>query len=139
MCILPEQLYNIFFNLWNQLLLTNVSFYLRILSITIECIHVNTKNYCQAQPKQASQSLIELGWYSLIIRAVGNLHICGCRPSQPFWIKRAVRCCRRCSIAGGERVPPSPLGWYFFLLQQPYNWTVGRWARFWFMGLILKQ
>ena len=22
------------------------------------------------------------------------------------------RCCRRCGIAGGERVPPAPLGWY---------------------------
>ena len=24
------------------------------------------------------------------------------------------RCCRRCGVAGGERVPPAPLGWYFF-------------------------
>ena len=22
------------------------------------------------------------------------------------------RCCRRCGVAGGERVPPAPLGWY---------------------------
>ena len=22
-------------------------------------------------------------------------------------------CCRRCGVAGGERVPPAPLGWYF--------------------------
>ena len=26
---------------------------------------------------------------------------------------QAVRRCRRCGGAGGERVPPSPLGWYF--------------------------
>ena len=34
-------------------------------------------------------------------------------PCRPFWIKRAVRCCRRCGVAGGERVPPAPLGWYW--------------------------
>ena len=26
---------------------------------------------------------------------------------------QAVRRCRRCGVAGGERVPPAPLGWYF--------------------------
>ena len=26
--------------------------------------------------------------------------------SWPRW------CCRRCGVAGGERVPPAPLGWY---------------------------
>ena len=36
-------------------------------------------------------------------------------PRRPFWIKQAVRCCRRCGVAGGERVPPAPLGWYFIL------------------------
>ena len=25
---------------------------------------------------------------------------------------QAVRRCRRCGVAGGERVPPAPLGWY---------------------------
>ena len=25
----------------------------------------------------------------------------------------AVRRCRRCGVAGSERVPPAPLGWYF--------------------------
>ena len=34
----------------------------------------------------------------------------------PFWIKRAVRCCRQCGVAGGERVPPMPLSWYFYYL-----------------------
>ena len=24
-----------------------------------------------------------------------------------------MRCCRRCGVAGSERVPPAPLGWYF--------------------------
>ena len=24
--------------------------------------------------------------------------------------------CRRCGVAGGERVPPSPLGWYLLLM-----------------------
>ena len=24
--------------------------------------------------------------------------------------------CRRCGVAGGERVPPAPLGWYFLLI-----------------------
>ena len=24
----------------------------------------------------------------------------------------ASTCCRRCGVAGGERVPPAPLGWY---------------------------
>ena len=28
---------------------------------------------------------------------------------------QAVRRCRRCGVAGGERVPPAPLGWYFVL------------------------
>ena len=28
-------------------------------------------------------------------------------PWRPFGF------CRRCGVAGGERVPPSPLGWYF--------------------------
>ena len=27
-------------------------------------------------------------------------------------MKQAVRCCRRCRVAGGERVPPAPVGWY---------------------------
>ena len=27
-------------------------------------------------------------------------------PQRPFWF------CGRCGIAGGERVPPAPLGWY---------------------------
>ena len=31
---------------------------------------------------------------------------------RPFWILQAVRRCRRCGVAGGERVPPAPLGWY---------------------------
>ena len=31
---------------------------------------------------------------------------------MPFWIKLAVRYCRRCGVAGCERVPPAPLGWY---------------------------
>ena len=35
------------------------------------------------------------------------------RTPRPFWIKWAVRCCRRCGFAGGEPVPPAPLGWYF--------------------------
>ena len=35
------------------------------------------------------------------------------RPRRPFWIKQAVRYCRRCGIAGGERVSQAPLGWYF--------------------------
>ena len=26
--------------------------------------------------------------------------------------------CRRCGVAGGERVPPSPLGWYFLYLSE---------------------
>ena len=34
-------------------------------------------------------------------------------PWQLFWILQAVRFCRQCGVAGGERVPPSPLGWYF--------------------------
>ena len=34
------------------------------------------------------------------------------RPRQAFWIQRAVRCCRLCGVAGGERVL---LGWYSFL------------------------
>ena len=29
-----------------------------------------------------------------------------------IWIKREVRCCRRCGVAGSKRVPPWPLGWY---------------------------
>ena len=35
------------------------------------------------------------------------------RFSWKEWSNQAVRCCRRCGVAGGERVPPSPLGWYF--------------------------
>ena len=35
-------------------------------------------------------------------------------PWRPFWILQAVRRCRRCGVAGGQRAPPSPLGWYFF-------------------------
>ena len=27
-------------------------------------------------------------------------------------VLQAVRCCRWCGVAGGERVPPAPLGWY---------------------------
>ena len=27
-----------------------------------------------------------------------------------------MRRCRRCGVAGGERVPPAPLGWYFKLI-----------------------
>ena len=27
---------------------------------------------------------------------------------------QAVRRCRRCGVAGAERVPPSPLGWYYY-------------------------
>ena len=47
------------------------------------------------------------------------------RPRRPFWgplaaildfaggaALQAVRHCRRCGVAGSERVPPSPLGWY---------------------------
>ena len=29
-------------------------------------------------------------------------------------VLQAVQCCRRCSVVGGERGPPGPLGWYFF-------------------------
>ena len=29
------------------------------------------------------------------------------------YVLQAVQRCRRCGVAGGERVPPSPLGWYF--------------------------
>ena len=39
------------------------------------------------------------------------------RPRRPFWgplaggaALQAVRRCRRCGVAGGERVPPAPLG-----------------------------
>ena len=28
-------------------------------------------------------------------------------------VLQALRCCRRCGVAGGERVPPAPLGRYF--------------------------
>ena len=31
---------------------------------------------------------------------------------------QAVRHCRRCGVAGGERVPPAPLGWYYQYLTQ---------------------
>ena len=34
-----------------------------------------------------------------------------------FWIKLAVRCCRRWGIAGGEQVPPSSIGLYFSILK----------------------
>ena len=34
-------------------------------------------------------------------------------PWQPYWILHAVRRCRQGGVAGGERVPPSPLGWYY--------------------------
>ena len=27
-------------------------------------------------------------------------------------VLQAVRCCRRCGVAGGGGVPPAPLGWY---------------------------
>ena len=30
-------------------------------------------------------------------------------------VKRAVRCCRQCGVAGGEPVPLAPLGWYFVI------------------------
>ena len=30
---------------------------------------------------------------------------------------QAVRRCRRCGVAGGERVPPAPLGWYCICCQ----------------------
>ena len=36
-------------------------------------------------------------------------------PWRPFSILQAVRRCRRCCVAGGQRAPPSPLGWYLFL------------------------
>ena len=42
-------------------------------------------------------------------------------------IKRAVRCCRRCGVAGGERVPPAPLGWYLekkHLIKLLYCWKL---------------
>ena len=29
---------------------------------------------------------------------------------------QAVQCCRWCGVAGGEQVPPLPLGWYFLLV-----------------------
>ena len=35
------------------------------------------------------------------------------QPRRPFKIKSVVKYCRLCGIAGGERVPPAPLGWYF--------------------------
>ena len=42
-------------------------------------------------------------------------------PWRPYWILQAVWRCRRCGVAGGERVPPLPLGWYFilYLLSKP--------------------
>ena len=34
------------------------------------------------------------------------------RTPSAIWIEWAGRCCGRCGVAGGERVPPAPLGWY---------------------------
>ena len=36
--------------------------------------------------------------------------------------------CRRCGVAGGGRVPPSPLGWYFIYLQ--LNCAISFYARY---------
>ena len=46
------------------------------------------------------------------------------RPRQTFMIKRAVRCCRQCVGAGGERVPPALLGWYFPFYIRPTQMKV---------------
>ena len=38
---------------------------------------------------------------------------------------QAVRCCRGRGVAGGERVPPSPLGWYLILiLMSSLTWFI---------------
>ena len=34
---------------------------------------------------------------------------------------QAVRCCRPCGVAGGERVPPAPLGWYYIYASGMYS------------------
>ena len=34
-------------------------------------------------------------------------------PVGHFELSRRWWYCRRCSVAGGERLPPSPLGWYY--------------------------
>ena len=34
-------------------------------------------------------------------------------PGRHFgFLKQELNCCRRCGVAGGERVSPLPLGWY---------------------------
>ena len=40
-------------------------------------------------------------------------------PWRPFWILQAVWRCRRCGVAGGERVPPSPLFIKFSYMPPP--------------------
>ena len=34
-------------------------------------------------------------------------------------------CCRRCGVAGGERVPPAPLGWYSIKYQYKLEFALG--------------
>ena len=49
-------------------------------------------------------------------------------PFWPFWIQQALGCSGRCSIAGPERVPPAPLGWYCL---QPNDWLIAGVQFFW--------
>ena len=61
---------------------------------------------------------------SVLVLLAGFLN--SARLCRPFWgplaaildfvgsaALQAVRRCRRCGVAGGDRVPPLPLGWYF--------------------------
>ena len=52
--------------------------------------------------------------FTLFQDPVGHLGLCGWLGVAGGAALQAVRRCRRCSVVGGERVPPSPLEWYSF-------------------------
>ena len=58
---------------------------------------------------------------------------------QPFWIKQAVRCCRQCGVAGGQRVPLAQLGWFFVKqISMVSSWSLNLFLSTWKIPLKFK-